>query len=558
VKKMSADWLPFDAPLEQHPKYPYIMYFSRQFTIDPILGHYLFFHGINTEDRLMKFIEPDLRTDLHNPFLLNDMKKAVIRIIKAIRQKEKILIFGDYDCDGITSTSLLYLALKKFKGNVTYRLPLRSEGYGLSAQAMKQVEENVSLVITVDNGTSSHEAMKVAKDRGIDIIVTDHHEILGPYPNCFAFINPKRPDNTYPFTSLSGAGVALKLVQALYHLAQWELDHEFLKYIEIATLGTIADLMPITDENRTICKIGLRKMNINPNPVIETIFKKSFVRYVDSSTIGFTLGPIFNSCGRIDNPNIAVDLLTSDVVQEAKIMWLINLNKIRKELTKQQFTIAENQIHQNQLYNDKVIVVFDDFHNGIVGIIAAKITEKYKKPSIVISGSGTGSARSVNGSNFSIINVIKNSSEFLIKHGGHQAAAGLSIEPSANHISLFRKSVQVAAKNEMLNEPVLNYVKNLDVHNFSNDLFDGIRFLEPYGISMPKPLFYCNSNLFPSTSVFGKSNQHLKLLFRKSEAVAFNKGELARELTKNNRIHALYSTFSNDKKNFLIHSLKVE
>ncbi|MBS4171813.1 single-stranded-DNA-specific exonuclease RecJ [Bacillus sp. FJAT-49736] len=555
---MNPSWLPFDSSIEQHPKYPYIMYVSRQYNIDPMLGHYLFFHGYDNEEKVQKFFYPDLSRDLHDPFLLNDMKKAIIRIIKAIRQKEKILIFGDYDCDGMTSTSLLYLALKHFNGNVSYRLPLRSEGYGLSGQAMKQVKEGISLIITVDNGTSSHEAMKVAKEKGIDVIVTDHHEVLGPYPNCYAFINPKRHDTTYPFSSLSGAGVALKVVQALYFAANREFDDHFYSYIELATLGTIADLMPITDENRTICKLGIKKMNLNPNPVFKKVFEKSFVKQVDSSTIGFTLGPIFNSCGRIGNPNLAVNLLTNEDVNDSQIKSFIQLNEKRKALTTQQFTLAEKQISGFQLHKDKVIVVFDDFHNGIIGIIAAKITEKYKKPSIVISKNGTGSARSVNGTNFSIINVIRNSSQHLLKYGGHQAAAGLSIEPKEDTIISFRNSIQEASNSEVLMKPVIHYICKMDVHHFSNELYENVNFLEPYGVNIPKPLFYCHSRSIPTTSFFGSNNEHLKLYYRKKEAIAFYKGKDIKAYSKKTNIHALYTTFNTDLKNFIIHSLKTE
>lgn len=555
---MSLNWVPLDIPLEQHPNYPLIMYLSRQFLIDPIIGHYLFLHGFNNEEKLKKFLEPNIVEDLHDPFLMNDMKKAVIRIIKAIKQKEKILIFGDYDCDGITSTSLLYLALRQFKGEVTYRLPLRSEGYGLSAHAMKQVDADISLVITVDNGTSSHEAMMVAKEKGIDVIVTDHHEILGPYPNCYAFINPKRHDNKYPFTSLSGAGVALKMVQALYLAAKRKFDVEFHSYLELATLGTIADLMPIIDENRVICSLGLRKMNLEPHPVFKRIFEKSFVKIVDSSTIGFTLGPILNSSGRIGDPNIAVDILTKAEIKEAQIDSLIHLNTKRKELTNQQFILAENQIKQRQLYNDKVIVVFDDFHNGIIGIVAAKITEMYKKPSIVISTTGIGSARSVNGSGFSIINVINNSSDQLKKYGGHQAAAGLSITPEEKQIHRFRTAILQAAEYEVFKTPVLTYIRKMEIQNFYDELFESITYLEPYGINIPKPLFYSDSKTSPSTSVFGSNNEHMKLTYRKNEAIAFYKGSLSHVISRNRPVHALYSTFCNKKKNFLIHSLKVE
>lgn len=555
---MSLNWVPLGVPLEQHPNYPLITYLSRQFLIDPIIGHYLFLHGFNNEEKIRGFLEPNVLKDLHDPFLMIDMKKAVIRIIKAIMNKEKILIFGDYDCDGITSTSLLYLALRKFKGEVTYRLPLRSEGYGLSADAMKQIDEDISLVITVDNGTSSHEAMMVAKEKGIDVIVTDHHEILGPYPNCYAFINPKRHDNKYPFTSLSGAGVALKIVQALYIAAKRKFDLDFHSYLELATLGTIADLMPIIDENRVICSHGLRIMNLKPHPVFKRIFEKSFIKIVDSSSVGFTLGPILNSCGRIGDPNIAVDILTKAEIKESQIDSLIKLNSKRKELTNHQFILAENQIKHKKLHNDKVIVVFGDFHNGIIGIIASKITEKYKKPSIVISTTGTGSARSVNGSGFSIINVIKHSSHLLKKYGGHQAAAGLSITPEETKIHQFRTSILQAADNELFNAPAFTYIRKMEIENFYDELFESIAYLEPYGINIPKPLFYSDSKMYPSTSVFGTNHEHMKMIYQKNEAIAFFKGSLNHTMSRNSSVHALYSTFCNKKKNFLIHSLHVE
>ncbi|KAB7704907.1 single-stranded-DNA-specific exonuclease RecJ [Bacillus aerolatus] len=555
---MTVNWRHFDIPLEQHPNYPSIMYHSRQFLIDPILGHYLFHHGINDYEKLTKFLTPSIKTDLYNPFLLNDMKKAVIRIIKAIRQKEKILIFGDYDVDGVTSTSILLLALKRFTADVSFRLPLRSEGYGLSAQAMEKVSDGTSLIITVDNGTSSHEAMRIAKARGIDVIVTDHHEILGMHPDCLAFINPMRHDNNYPFTSLSGAGVALKVVQALYQVACKDFDLPFFEYVELATLGTIADLMPIKDENRVICKIGLQKMNTSPLPVFKRIFDETSVKDVDSSTIGFTLGPIFNSCGRIDDPNTAVNILTGVTTTKQQISFLIGLNKKRKELTKQQALIADTLILQDQLYKDKVIVVFGDFHNGIIGIIASKIVEKYKKPSIVISKTGTGSARSVNGSGFSIVNVINTASMYLTKHGGHQAAAGLSIVPDINQVNLFRKAVQLAANEETFNQAVLTYVKPINICHFYDELFSDIDYLEPYGINFPKPLFYCPPGMLPTFNTFGKNKEHAKLRYNNKEAIAFFKGELVKGLDNSQKVHTLFSTFCNQKKNFLIHSLMVK
>ncbi len=551
-------WIPFDTPLEQHPKYGMIMYLSRSFWIDPILGHYLFAHGFDSEEKLSKFFYPDIINDLHNPFLLNDMKKAIIRIVKAIKQKEKILIFGDYDVDGITSTTILFTALKRFKGNVSFRLPLRSEGYGLSAEAIKQVEPNTSLIITVDNGSSAHEALKVAKEKGIDVIVTDHHEILGEFPNCYAFINPKRHDSTYPFSELAGAGVAFKVVQALYQVAKRKFDRHFASYLELATLGTIADMMPIKDENRTICKEGLHIMNISPHPVFKKIFGKNYVKNVDSSTVGFTLGPIFNSCGRIDDPNIAVQILTTDSISDNDVDYIINLNKNRKELTNTQFLMADNQIKAQELHKDKVIVVFDEFHNGIIGIIASKITEKYKKPAIVVSHTGTGSARSVNGTDFSIVNAIDSCSEQLIKYGGHQAAAGLSITPEMDKIEMFRHSIQMNTQNLVLAEPVQRYIGEMHINHFSTDLFDDINCIEPYGINLPKPVFYCPSHSNSNCEVFGKSNNHLKLFYGKKHAISFFKGSLSNHINQRKPFNFLYTTHCRKKRNFIIQDIRLE
>lgn len=551
-------WIHFDTPLEQHPQFAKIIYLSRSSFINPILGHYLFAHGFNTEEKLSKFLLPDIACDLHNPFLLNDMKKAIVRIVKAIKQKEKILIFGDYDVDGITSTTILYSALKRFKADVSFRLPLRSEGYGLSPDAIREVEESTSLIITVDNGSSAHEAMQVAKSKGIDVIVTDHHEILGEYPNCHAFINPKRHDSTYPFSELSGAGVALKVVQAIYQVINRRFDRHFATYLELATLGTIADMMPMTDENRVICKEGLKIMNIAPHPVFKKIFEKNYVKNVDSSTIGFTLGPIFNSCGRIADPNIAVKILTADTVSDKYVDYLINLNKKRKEMTTSQFIMADEQIKKKQLHHDKIIVVFDDFHNGIFGIIASKITEKYKKPAIVISHTGTGSARSVNGTDFSIVNAIDGCSELLLKYGGHQAAAGLSIQPDVDKVELFRASIQEKSKHFVLTEPVQRFVSELHINQFSIDLFDDMECLEPFGINLPKPVFYCPSHSHSNCEVFGKNNDHLKLFYEKKHAISFFKGSYSKYINKRKPISFLYTTNCSKKRNFLIHDIQIE
>lgn len=554
-RTVSMDWVPFDTSLEKHPNKALITYMARQFDIEPVLMHHLFIHGIDNCEKVSRFIFPTI-DDFHDPFLMNDMKKAIIRIIKALIQKEKILIYGDYDVDGMTATAILYKALKKFKADVHYRLPLRNEGYGLSPKAIEKIPEDVSLIITVDNGSSAHSAMEVAKRRGMDVIVTDHHEVLGPHPDCYAFINPKRHDNTYPFPHLSGAGVALKVVQALFMAGKIPWDKHVYEFIEFATLGTIADLMPLKGENRIICKLGLQKMNYTPTPVLKKLFEMLRIKYVDSSTISFQIGPIFNSSGRIGDPNQAVDILVNPLCAKADLYSLITLNKKRQQMTKEQFQRIEEQIIQNQWYKQNVIVVCDDFHSGIIGLIAAKIANKFKKPAIVISLTGAGSARSVNATDFSMINVIKKCSHFLTKYGGHRAAAGFSIKPDFDHIHAFREAIQLAALDEPPLTPKLKYISTIPLHQFPMHIFDDLGVLEPFGMSFPKPLFYCSPLVIKQFQVFGKNNEHLKLITNDKKAIAFFKGAMANKLQQQSLAECLYTPSCPIKKDFLIHDLR--
>nr|WP_315364375.1 DHH family phosphoesterase [Cytobacillus firmus] len=278
-------------PIQHHPKHAQIKYLSAQFQLHPLLIQHLFNQGFSDFEKLDSFIYPKL-TNMYDPFLMNEMKAAVTRILQAIQQSEHIHIFGDYDCDGITASSILYLSLKELGANVTTQLPLRSEGYGLSVNAVKQLHEDVSLVITVDNGSSAHDALRTAKERGIDVIVTDHHEVLDDRPDCLVFINPKRKDNTYPFTELCGAGVALKLVQAIYKTLNRDWIRGTEPLLDMATLGTIADMVPLKDENRILCYNGLRKLQHSPRRVFRVLLDTLKTKNIDSSTIGFSVGPI--------------------------------------------------------------------------------------------------------------------------------------------------------------------------------------------------------------------------------------------------------------------------
>lgn len=549
-------WEMAGSALEHPPLDNFINYFAKQFDLHPIMMKHLFLRGMNNEEKIFSFLYPSIR-ELYDPFQLNDMKKAVMRIIKALQNREKIFIFGDYDVDGITASAILYKGLCSFGADVEVRLPLRSEGYGLSPQIIDQLYPDVSLVVTVDNGSSAHPAMIAAKQRGLDVIVTYHHEITGEYPDCHAFINPKRSDSTYPFSSLCGAGVAFKLVQALYQAAGRPWDKHVSDYIELAALGTLADMMPLVDENRIICSLGLMKMNRCPHPTLRTMFQQLKVSEIDSSVIGFQVAPIFNSCGRIDDPNRAVQLLLSETTDEEEIRNLIRLNQKRKALTNQHVEMVEQQIAAKQLTNEKVIAVHGDFHNGIVGLVAARIAEKYHKPTVVISSSGVGSARSVQGTDFSIIDLLTKCSPLLKKYGGHQAAAGFSVETDPTVIQQLFLLLHQLTKDDPVLEPKKEFLGHILFSDFPIELLSDLSTLEPFGPGNPKPVFCSKPCSDAGTRLFGSDHRHLEIHANSRKAIGFHLGLYADDFLQR-KAQFLYSIHSFKQKTFSIEDVQLQ
>lgn len=533
-----------------------IQYYSRQFLLPPFLTKQLLTAGITNEDLYYTYAYPSL-SDLHNPYHFKDMKKAVYRIYQAIVLGQKISIFGDYDADGMTSSALLCRALCFLKGNVSVRVPTRAEGYGLTAEAVERLAaESPALIITVDNGSNSHGALAKAAAKGIDVIVTDHHEITGELPKCYAFINPKRADDTYPCTHLCGAGVAFKVVQALFAIRK-DLDwykHAW-DYLELVALGTVADLMPLIGENRTLVKLGIHKMNENPSALFKQLFKLLRITEVDSSTLSFLIGPVFNACGRIGDPNFAVKLLITDVNDERDLITLIELNETRKYMTEIQFEQVDQIIQKQHLYKQNLIVVMDELHEGLIGILAAKITEKYKKPAIVFTNRGKGSARSVPNTNFSIVGAIQSCSQYLKTYGGHQAAAGLTLEPSK--LQHFTSAIQTGALKETFIQPIKRYHHELTIPQFDDEFFDHFRMMEPFGIGNEKPLFYSSAN--PNqyqVELFGRDQLHASLHFHRKKALAFFKAPLFPN-AQSRHMEILYTPNSYQKKDFIVNDLNV-
>lgn len=359
---------------------------AQEYQIGKLLAKILVNKNITKKEEIDLFLRPT-RHDFHNPFLMPDMAIAVDRIVKAIETKEKIIIYGDYDVDGITSITVLKKFLLERGAIVSEYIPNRlSEGYGLNKEAIKKIVENGNtLMITVDCGISGIEEIEYANSLGIETIVTDHHEPGEVLPNALAVVDSKRKDNQYPFNQLAGVGVAFKLIQAISQRLDLE-EREYLKYLDIVCVGTISDIVPLVDENRVIAKLGLKLVEVTKNIGLKTLLEVSGYKKIDSTTISFGVAPRINACGRMGKEHEALKLFLTEDVQEAKEIAerLNEYNRQRQEKEKVIFEQAVKQV-ENQQEEKQVLVLGDEtWHHGVIGIVASKITELYFKPSILI------------------------------------------------------------------------------------------------------------------------------------------------------------------------------
>ncbi len=433
--------------------------------------------------------------NLHNPFLLNDMDVAVERIEKAIMKKEKITIFGDYDADGVTSTSILYMFLRENGADVDYYIPNRfSDGYGMNKEAVSRIaKNNTKLIITVDNGIAAYDEVEFAKSLGVDVVITDHHECPEKIPECCAVINPKRKDSKYPFSELAGVGVVFKLITAL---SKEGLEKVIKKYILITAIGTIADIVPLNDENRAIVIMGLKMVPCNSNPGVQALLNIANIEgEAKVSDFAFGIVPRINAAGRLADASVCVEMLSSNdynrCMNIANHIDSLNTNRqnVEKNITDEVFDIIEKQ----KLYKDNVIVVYGEgWNSGVIGIVSSKVTEKYYKPSVVITDDtedlAKGSGRSV--ADFDLYEALKKCSSILTKFGGHSLAAGLSLKK--NNIDEFRVLINKYA-GDLLNGKKFVQKINIDYilkESFLNvDVVNSLNVLEPYGVGNPKPVF---------------------------------------------------------------------
>lgn len=535
---------------------------SKKINISPEISQILNNRGINDEKDAEIFMNPSLEY-LRDPFLMKDMKKATERIKKAIENKERIYIYGDYDVDGVSSTSILYIYFKSIDYPVKYYIPNRlEEGYGINEDAIRKINnDGCDLIITVDCGITSVNEVGLANELGIDVIITDHHECQSDIPDAYAIVNPKQEDCNYPFDMLCGCGVAFKMIQALTD--EEEFKTSMFDYLEVVTLATICDIVPLIDENRIIVKNGLKLMKEGKNLGLRELIKVCGIETskIGSSHIGYSVGPRINASGRLGHSYLGVQLFTTDLEDEAKeIANILEAKNIERQMIESKmYKEAEDVISSSENYkDDKVLVVAKEgWQHGIIGIVASKLTEKYYKPTILLTiedGEATGSARSIKG--FSIFDALVSCKDLMNKFGGHEQAAGLAL--NAENIEELRKRVNEIADYNLSKDDLIENIKveyELEEESATLGLVDNLHKLEPFGLSNPSPRFIMRDLLLTNIYKMGKNKQHLKLICENEksyECVGFNMAYLADDFQEGDKIDVLFqvdeNNFNNDRK----------
>lgn len=491
---------------------------ANQLMISPVIAKLLFLRGVDSTEKAAEFLCPDLER-LHDPYLMKGMSGAVELITKHIENGDKITVYGDYDVDGVTSTTILYKTLSKCGANVSYYIPDRlSEGYGINATAVQQlIDDGAKLVISVDTGITAVEPVSLAKQSGIDMIITDHHECQDVLPAADYILNPKQPDCAYPFKGLAGVGVTYKLVQALCGLFGVEKEFE-LDLLEIVSVGTVADLVPLVGENRTFVYHAFLRMENMKNIGLKALFDVAGVDPLKRSAgvIGFQIGPRLNAAGRLGDAKRGVELfLTQDNDIAVKIAEELNgENQKRRDMEELIFSEADAIIAKRFVNDlpDILVVAHDGWHHGVIGIVASRITEKYYRPTILLAieeGVASGSARSVE--DFSIFDALVSTKQVFTKFGGHEMAAGMSL-PEDKIEELF-VNLNTYARQVMTKETLIPKVKieeELAAEEVEISFIEALSELEPYGMGNEEPRFFIEGNVH-SKELMGKEKNHFKL-----------------------------------------------
>lgn len=505
-------------------------------------------------DAIGQFFEPSLE-HAHDPFLFTDMGKAVDRLVQAVENKERITIYGDYDVDGATSTSLLYLGLRKLDADVNYHIPHRMiDGYGLSLSGIQQLrDEGTKLIVTVDCGINATEEAELIKSLGMDLIVTDHHNPKEVLPDAVAIINPKVEGCPYPYKDLAGVGVAYKLLMAFFQRTGLDTDENVHKFLDLVAVGTIADIVPLTGENRIFAKVGLERLTMKRNLGLNALIQISGLsnKELNTADIVFGLAPRINAAGRMGSAMRAVELLIATTEDEAfKLAKIIETeNSSRQEIDQKTFREACDQIDRKYGKLEEtycIVVSSEDWHPGVIGIVASKLVEKYYRPTIMIAlndGVGSGSGRSI--SEFDLFEALSEVEDMLESFGGHKFAAGMSILPE--YLDPFEEKLNEWVRrhlkpNQLI--PPLKVDHHIELYEINDSLISWLEKFAPFGPGNMRLNFFTRDVMvvgYPYTV----GRNHLKMKVKKDgcvlDLIGFNMGNLLPFLKRNTYIDIAYS-----------------
>ena len=534
---------------------------SSALKIDKVLALLLLQRNIKTHEEAKAFFHPDLNR-LHDPFLMQDMDRAVARVEQALDAREGILVYGDYDVDGTTAVALMYSFLRKIHPNVYSYIPDRNnEGYGVSFRGIDTArEKNCKLIIALDCGIKADREIEYAASQGIDIIICDHHRPSDVLPKATAVLDPKRTDCSYPFKELSGCGVGLKLIQAICRRKGWDEKSVVKEYLDLAAVSIGADIVPIVDENRSLAYHGLKKLNNDPCPGIKafTIFSKK--RFFSISDVIFIIAPRINAAGRINQGMHAVDLLTAqnDVVAKEMALEIDRLNAERKELDAAITEEAMDMLKDKVLDDEFCIIVYNPlWHKGVIGIVASRLVEQFYRPAMVFTQTDddmiSASARSMHG--FDIYNAIEECQDLIEQFGGHKYAAGLTIK--MENFEEFRRRINDIARSAIQPEmrtPEVEIDAQIDIRDITPRFFKTLKKFAPFGPGNNSPIFMARGlkdNGWGKS--VGKNEQHLKMTITSAEdpsrtydAIGFNLGEKMELISEGQPFMAVFSIEENE------------
>ena len=525
-----------------------------------IILHLLNNRGITTQEAVDEFLNPDYGQDTHNPFLFQDMQRAVDRIDQARQKKEKITVHGDYDADGVCSSALLVTVLKDLGLEVEVFLPHRAqEGYGLSMDAIAEIKDNgTSLLITTDCGITNIEEVKKANELGLEVIITDHHQVMENLPPALAILNPNVKDEKYPFKRLAGVGVAFKLACALAQKYPDVFSDGYEKWLlDFVAISTVTDMMPLLGENRTLVKYGLivlqKTRRIGITKLIEVC--RSYNGELNTHTIGFQIGPRINAAGRMDHANAAYLLMMSKTETEAGRLAkeLDQANSKRRQMTEQYVQLAEAQI-PDQKGEDVYFVGGKDWPHGLLGLISGRISDKYNRPAFAYSAADqeiTASGRSIDA--FNITEALEELADYFSKFGGHPQACGFTLKEDKSFDELQDKFKQYA-KEKLSKEdfvPVLDIDTEVELDQINWELYELLDKFEPFGEGNPKPVYLAHNLEIVSSRLVGSDNKHVKLRFKSAKGkemngIAFGFGSRAGDCAQGNKVDVAFNVDVNE------------